>query len=555
MSEKIFNAVIYCRLSKEDCSQTDKFTNRLYNLGTDKIESNSISNQCSFCEDFIAKQSDIKIVRSPIIDDGISGVSFERNGFKELEEEIRNGRVNCVVCKDLSRFSRNYIEGGRYLERIFPSLGVRFIAICDNYDSLNSNKYSDAFMLPFKNLTNEFYCKDISMKIRSSLEIKRKKGDYVANYSPYGYKKSLDNPNKLVIDEDTYKNVKLIFSLFKDGLSLAKIADRLNELGILSPMEYKQATSNFESSFKTNEIATWSYKSIKRILSNEVYIGVLAQGKRTTPNYKVKIVQTKDENDWIRVENAHKPIISYEDFNIVREMLKRDVRSLTTFDEENTLSGFIFCGDCGGTMVRKVVSSKKKKYVYYICSNYKKDKSCNSHNISSCELKDVILNILREQISIVLDFTKLSEYETFNTNTDLCSYDTHIKSLNHEIEKCSRLKLKLYEDFTENVINKNDYLEFNSHYESMINNKSLFIKKLEKEKIKANHHNSEENKRLFLFKEHKTITELNRRILISLVDKIYIYENRKIQIVFRFQNEFLNLINTLKENEIRCSNG
>ena len=172
-----------CRLSRED---------------GDKIESNSIASQRAICEDYIAKHDDLELVCEPFIDDGYSGVSFNRPQFKKLEEAIRKGALDCIVVKDLSRFSRNYIDGGRYLEKIFPQLGIRFIAINDAYDSLTGDPQSDSFVIPFKNLINDSYCKDISMKIRSSLEVKQKNGEFVGAFAPYGYKKSPENKNQLM---------------------------------------------------------------------------------------------------------------------------------------------------------------------------------------------------------------------------------------------------------------------------------------------------------------------------------------------------------------------
>lgn len=203
-----------------------------------KQESNSILGQKAFCEDFVASQTDIKIAHKPIVDDGITGVDFDRPGFKQLEELITRGKINCIICKDLSRFSRNYIDAGRYLERSFPDKNIRFIAISDNYDSFKSDSESTAFMLPFKNLINDSYLKDISVKVRSSLETKKKNGEFVGSFCPYGYKRDEQNRGKLVVDEDVREVVQLIFTMFKSGHNIKKIADVLNQNGVLSPLEY-----------------------------------------------------------------------------------------------------------------------------------------------------------------------------------------------------------------------------------------------------------------------------------------------------------------------------
>ena len=215
MPGKVYRTAIYCRLSRED---------------GDKVESNSIASQRAICEDYIARHDDLEIVCEPFVDDGYSGVSFNRPNFKKLEDAIRKGAIDCIVVKDLSRFSRNYIDGGRYLEKIFPQLGIRFIAVNDAYDSLTGDPQSDSFVIPFKNLINDSYCKDISMKIRSSLEVKQKNGEFVGAFAPYGYKKSPDNKNQLIVDEAVSEYVQMIFAMYKDGFSIGRIAARLNQI-------------------------------------------------------------------------------------------------------------------------------------------------------------------------------------------------------------------------------------------------------------------------------------------------------------------------------------
>ncbi|MFI3238871.1 MAG: recombinase family protein [Lachnospiraceae bacterium] len=525
MSNKMYKAVIYCRLSKED---------------GDKIESNSISSQKAYCEDFLAKHKDIKLVHEPIVDDGVSGVSFDRDGFRELEEEIRKGKVNCVVVRDLSRFSRNYIDSGRYLEKIFPQLGVRFIAINDNYDSLTSDPQSDAFILPFKNLINDTYCKDISVKIRSSLEIKKKNGDYVGNFCPYGYKRDELNRHKLVVDENIRDTIQMIFSLFKDGVSIGKIADRLNAMGVLSPMEYKKSCGvKFETVFKTTENAKWKYNTIKRILVNEVYIGVLSQGKRGTANYKVKVVQEKQESDWISVENNHEPLVSHDDFFAVNQMLKRDMRSSSN-DKNSILSGFLFCADCGAAMVKSSCTRKGKKYTYYVCSKHKKHKNCSQHSISANCVEEKIFHAIHDQVELVVNLEKALELIENMPYKDhrVFSFEKQILSLEQDIERYQKLKQRLYEDFTDGIISKDEYFEFRNTYTNLLVEKELAKKKLEKECNEAVAIGTGNKNWVMLFKSYENIDVLNRRVLMALVDKVRIYEKHGIEIVFKYVDEY-----------------
>lgn len=366
MSKKKYQACIYARLSRDD---------------GDKVESDSISNQRALVRDFLSNYPDIEVVCEKV-DDGYSGVNFERPGFKEMMDLIRAGKVNCVVCKDLSRFGRNYIEAGNYIERVFPFMNVRFIAINDGYDSAEKQNQAASLVIPFKNLINDAYCKDISVKIRSQLEIKRKKGEFLSAFACYGYMKDPDDKNKLVIDTYASEVVRAIFRWKLEGVSQGNIAKRLNQKGVLCPMEYKLSQGQkVQTYFRVNEKAKWSVVTINRILTNEVYIGVLVQGKQSTPNYKVKKVVSKDESEWVRVENAHEAIIDYDDFMAVRNLMKRDVRTAPEEDSVYLFSGFLRCGDCGQNMVRKTIPSGKKKYIYYVCSTNKSKQGCSSHSI------------------------------------------------------------------------------------------------------------------------------------------------------------------------------
>ena len=199
------------------------------------------------------------VIIKEYVDDGYSGVSFERPGFKQMMEDVKAKKIYCIICKDLSRFARNYKDSGRYLEKIFPFMGVRFIAINDNYDSAGEKSQSDSLIVPFKNLINDAYCKDISMKIRSQLDIKRKMGDFIGAFAVYGYKKDPANKNKLLVDEEAAQVVELIYRLRLQGLSNSGIAEKLNDMGVLSPMEYKRSNGmRYESGFRANERALWT---------------------------------------------------------------------------------------------------------------------------------------------------------------------------------------------------------------------------------------------------------------------------------------------------------
>lgn len=264
---KKYKAAVYVRLSKED----------MENVRVGKVESDSISNQKQLILDFVKEKTDITVV-SIREDDGYTGTDYERPAFRQMMDDIRTGKIDCVIVKDLSRFGREYINAGKYIDRLFPYYGVRLIAINDNVDTVTRNSYDD-FNITVKNLMNDNYCRDISIKIRSQLQVKRKKGEFIGAHTPYGYQKSGRDKNQLVVDPYPAKVVQDIFRWKLDGMNQEGICRKLEREGILSPMEYKRSQGiPFKTSFKTKQRAEWSPLAVRRILTNPVYVGTLVQG-------------------------------------------------------------------------------------------------------------------------------------------------------------------------------------------------------------------------------------------------------------------------------------
>ena len=431
---KIYHAAIYVRLSKEDGDISSSA----------KLESNSISNQKALILDFLKDKKDIEVV-SVRVDDGYSGSNFERPAFQAMLEDIRHGIVDCVVVKDLSRFGREYIDSGKYIERLFPALGVRFIAINDNYDSLKGKNQADEIIIPFKNLINDAYCRDISIKIRSNLEIKRKKGECVTPFVAFGYRKTKTDKHKLEIDPSAGGVVQDIFKMKLQGMSQDAIANRLNELGILSPFEYKISSgSRYETGFRQKEQALWSSVTVRRILENEVYIGNLVQGKRTTPNHKVKQTYVKPEDDWIRIEKNHEPLVSDRDFEIVQRLLGMDTRTSPDQKQVYLLSGIAVCADCGAPMTRKVSTVAGKKYAYYLCSTNKETKRCSSHRIPEKDLEDAVLVMLKQHIQNILHLKRVLEFigTVPFQEINMKKLQDRLEKKKQETERCKELRIQ-----------------------------------------------------------------------------------------------------------------
>lgn len=342
---KDIRAAAYLRLSIED---------------GDKAESNSIGNQRELIRDFVAERPELHLV-GEYADDGYTGTNFERPGFTQMMEDIKSGKINCIIVKDLSRLGRNYIEMGKYLEQIFPMMGIRFIAINDNYDNANTESSdSDSIVVPFKNLLNDSYCRDISIKVRSQLDIKRRKGEFIGGYAMYGYCKDERNKSRLVVDEYAAEIVRSIYRRKLEGMSAKVIAEQLNSEGVLAPSEYKRLCGlNYHSGFKAGTHAKWQAIQVLRILKNEVYTGTMVQGKRQKINYKIKKIRDVEESGWIKVPNMHEAIIPQKLFDTVQEVLKLDTCASKGQQTVNLFSGMVRCGGCGQNMVRRTVSKNR----------------------------------------------------------------------------------------------------------------------------------------------------------------------------------------------------
>lgn len=537
--KKIYHAAIYVRLSKEDGDVSSAA----------KAESNSISNQKNLIRDFLKDKEDIEIV-SEHVDDGYSGSNFERPAFKLMLEDIKKGIVDCVIVKDLSRFGREYIDSGRYIERLFPALGVRFIAINDNYDSLNGKEQADEIIIPFKNLINDAYCRDISVKIRSHLEVKRKNGEFIGSFAPYGYQKSENDRNSLIIDPIAAGIVKDIFRMKLHGLSQDAIANRLNDMGVLSPMEYKNATgSNYQTSFKTSDKAVWSSVTVRRILENELYIGNLVQGRQTTPNHKVKKTVLKPEKDWVRIEKNHEAIISDRDFSIVQRLLGMDTRISPKQTEVYPLAGLIVCADCGAAMVRKNAYAGGKKYQYYVCSRNKETKECSNHRIAVDRLEETVLQLLRVQISNILDLKQVMEKVSTIPfqELDIQELEKRIEQKEAEIGRCMELRNMLYEDMKDGIVSKEDYMELHEAYTQKRNMAEDAVRKMKQEIKDILASNTDKYKWLDYFAEHQDIDRLTRNVAVELIDRVKVIDRGSIEVIFSFGDCYKEIIDNLQK--------
>lgn len=534
-AKEFYHVAIYLRLSRDDIA-----TGSGKNVYGNRTESNSISSQRDMIRSFIKKQDNMTIYDS-YVDDGWSGANFDRPEFKRMMEDIEVGQVDCVIVKDLSRLGRDYIEAGRLIQKTFPAFSVRFIALTDNFDSLTANDNETSLVVPVKNFINDFYSKDISGKVRSNQKIKRENGDFIGAFAAYGYRKSEENRNLLVPDEYAANIVQRIFAWKIEGYSNLAIAEKLDELGVLSPMEYKKVHGeNFQTGFVTGVKTKWSAVAVKRILTNENHIGTMVQGKEERINYKIKKSHKKSEEEWIKVQETHAAIISKEDFKIVQELLRIDTRAGNGEKKAHIYAGILYCGDCMEAMIRRVDRYKGKESVSFICSTKNKSGKCTRHNISEEDLNKLVLAGLRQQIALFMNKSHvLSHLEQMEINfKEVAAFDREIEILRKEQDKYLAIRAGLYEDLEKKIITEDDFKNFGEIYKQrykelfqVIQNQKETIKKLFQSSVTA-------RMNLERMKTTMQITELDRKALICFVKRIYVYEDNRVYLELRCKEVF-----------------
>lgn len=520
----IWNADLYSRISKDD---------------RDADESNSIKNQRELLRNFVNDNPDITIV-SELADDGYTGANFDRQAFKEMIRHIEEGKVNCVIVKDFSRLGRNHIETGKYIERYFLEKKVRFIAINENYDSIRSDARdsNNSLIVPFKNIINEAFLEDISIKTKTQLEIKRKQGEFLSNFAIYGYLKT--DKKELVIDDYASSVVKRIFELKINGCNEQKIAEILNGEGILSPAEYKKSIGiTYNTPFAGVKKCRWSVNAIKRILKNRAYIGRLEQGKRKKLSYRMKGCCTLPENEWVITENHHEPIIGLAEFNLVQELMRRDTRIPISEERLYLFSGMLLCGGCGQPMIVRTVKKNSKSYVYYICSTHKKCKSCTNNNISEKVIEKFALVSLQNQITSI--FTTNFLEDDFGRDTLIGrkqqSIERMISTYKQSIEETKSYLVGAYEHFVNQFVTDKEYQIIKEKYKKRIEDTEENISQLQTE-LRNLKSNSDIKKIIQDFKDNGNLTELSRSVVVTFIDHIIVHNKNNLEIEFRYSSQF-----------------
>ncbi|MCL2517317.1 MAG: recombinase family protein [Oscillospiraceae bacterium] len=539
MQEIKYRAIKYIRLSSAD----DK--------SAAKTESDSVGNQRKLINEYLKNHLEIEVVDEKV-DDGFSGILFDRPAFKEMMADIEDGKVNCVIVKDLSRLGREYIETGRYLRRVFPAFGVRFIAINDNIDTLNES--GDDLTVSLKSIINDAYCRDISIKTRSALDIKRAGGDFTGAYPVYGYKKDENNHNLLVIDKYPASIVRDIFFMKIDGHSAVRIADMLNRRGVLSPIEYKkdQGLPHPKKGYGDVAGAKWSATTIIRILNDETYTGTLVQGKTGTPNYKLRELIKRPENEWHRNENVHEAIISRHNFDLAQKILRLDTRTAPSGDKVYIFSGILVCGCCGNRMTRKTVPYKNTKYHYYYCPTGKKNGCSGSAMIKEIDLIGCVLACVKAHISNVASLeTLIAELDETRIARELAENLTVQAAKNeHRLEKIRGIKAGLYENMICGTLSKDEYKSLKNKYTEDADELIEANLRLQKETEAVLSCRHERLEWMEHFKNLETLKSIDRKTVIHLIQSIRVIGKTEIEITFNYQLEYENAVALLQKEAV-----
>ena len=516
--DKMFYKVgLYIRLSRED---------------GDKAESDSIGNQRLLLDQYIKDKKEFQLIDT-YVDDGWSGTNFKRPDFRRMLTDMEDKKINCVIVKDLSRFGRDYIDTGWYIERYFPEKEIRFIAVNDNVDTLQRDH---DMLMPIRNIFNQQYAVDISKKVSTAFRTKQEEGQFIGSFASYGYKKDPQNKHKLLIDEYAAGVVRRVFELFIHGKAKQQIAYILNQEGILSPSAYKiQNGSNYVNGRAINRVYAWSYTAIHEMLQKEMYIGNMVQ--HTSSSNGIRTKQKKvPKNQYIIIKNTHEPIIDMETWENTQKLLKKDIwKAHSDKNKVHLFAGFIKCGDCGKSMVKV---ARKQGGFSYCCASYRRygKNVCTKHTIRSEVLKEIILEDLNLYISSMENLRGLvEEQKEIKKNSRLQgNLKGEIERLDLERLKTNKIEKDLYLDYKQGIITKTEYVTYKKDCKQIIS---------EIEKRMETLCECEKNENLYTdpwiayLLRHKSIETLDRNTLVEFVDVIHIYENNEVKITYNFSDK------------------
>ncbi len=544
---QIFPTAIYARLSVENSGKSENV--------------DVIANQIEICKSYIADRPYLSLVDT-YIDNGHTGTVFDRPEFNRLMTDIKSGRIKCLVVRDLSRFGRDYIETGTYLERIFPQIGLRFIAIKENYDNFDTDGSNESLMIPLQNMINALYSKDISRKVSTALKAQMEQGTFQKRNLPYGYRWNEEHTN-MVIDEETASYVRLIFRRKIEGWSMPMILDELDRLG--APNTELRKRQNGTRTGDGCSCKGWHKSTVYGILTNPHYVGDTVLGRSMVAIYKgIKSHNVKDKDEWIVFPNTHEAIISREDFQKVQDIMNAASEARQTKMQKseeiratliNLFDGKIFCADCGKRMYfhRKKVDKRKDGgwYAFYECSTYvgRRYEHCTAHYIRQDRLERDVLAAIQLQVKAALDYDKLldklrgSEGEKNIRDKQ----NALITSLNLKLSGVSKKRTRLYEDFAEGILDEEEYTFAKKSYDEQFADLSRRLDEAVQRRSKFNEAMSVDNKWITLMKSVSIATQLSQELVDESVELVKIHEDGAVELVMKYGDIYALTIQSIKE--------
>lgn len=536
---EVFRTALYLRLSLEDNGKKD---------------ADSLENQQALLENYIAERPFLELVNI-YTDNGCTGTDFERPAFKCMMEDIRKGKINCIVTKDLSRLGRNYVETGDYLERVFPFLGVRFIAVNDNYDSSQINA-SDQLAASLRNLVNDAYAKDISRKISTAMKAKRQRGDFLGAYEPYGYLRDPVNPSKLIIDPEIAPIVKEIFELRATGIGIERICRVLNEKGYPSPGRLRFERGIITNNNKKGSDLPWNRHVLKDLLLNVVYIGNLAQGRTGSSLYKGIPFHQKDESEWDVVNGTHEPIISRELWDTVQALnTKRSREIKDSFGKyanlpkrPNPYGSLLRCADCGRVIkyVRSYSNKGNKDYYNYKCPQYIElgAQACSSKNIKAEQLDLAVLETIRKQMDVFLEVQMLLRRLMPKAKSRISCEEAlqRKQKVSAELERKRRQSALLYSDFKDGLISQEEYVYAKKQYQADMDSLEQEFYEIQYMEQRTADVIIGEKKWTDLIDRYYKAETLTAEMVSAMIKEIRLHHDLTITIEFLYANEFEELL-------------
>lgn len=521
---------------------------RLSVLDNGKVDGEPIESQIAIIEQYVAGHPELKIVER-YIDNGYTGTNFDRPNWERMMTDVRSGRINCIIVKDLSRLGRNYIETGRFLERICPKLGIRFISVNDNYDTAEI-KSQDEFAASLKNIVNDYYAKDISLKSGSALKAKRQRGEYIGSYAPHGYLKDPSNKNHLIINPETAPVIQQIYQWRAEGLGYGTITRMLNERGIPSPGRYRFEHGIVTNNNKKGSSLLWNRHALTDILRNIVYIGHLAQGKCTASLARGIPVHRTPESEWDIAYHTHDPIITEELFNQVQEINRSRADAYNANygacshlpKGDNPYRERLVCADCGTQMklYRNLSKNHKKAYFTYICPTYEEHQElrCTKKTIRSNALDAMVLKTLKIQMELFCDAQQVLErlskkQPKFPAHTE----ENELQQLEQQVKRKQGYATSLYADYRTGLLTREEYTFARGKYQEEVAALQGRISQLQERLTLTSQVSDCAKSWMALIEQYKSAEIVSRELVTAFISEIRLSADGSIKVSFLFQDE------------------